>query len=189
MSNNIYGNSVIEGSDYVDPGLVKTQSSSYGTVSSASWGPDNGAVVQYARLAYSESDSYSDYYSGYLKGTSGSTATLWSGSSSWGPKLIDLTSFGATAMKVEVKSNTSSNGYSGTVTISGALFYRDASGGFEKELAAVTNSGQVDCTDNYWGLGLPEELSTLPDKLTLSRPDAIDYSSQVGTEKSGTGPQ
>ena len=67
-------------------------------------------------------------------------------------------------------------------------YYVDAVSGQERELTAFTDLGQVDCTGNYWGLGL-SELGTLPDKLTLSRPDAVDYSGQVGSQLNGCGPQ
>ena len=187
--NNIFANSVDEGSDFEDPGLSASQSNNYGKAFSSEWSPDNGAVIEFVRVSYTESDSsYSNYYTASLKATEGSSATLWSASTSSSAKLTDISAHGATRFRAEVNSNTYSNGYSGTVSVNGALFYRDASGGFEKELAAVTNAGMVDCKDNHWGL-IGTEVVQLPGLLTLSRPDAIDYSGQVGSAVSGTGPQ
>jgi len=183
--NNLYGNSVAEASMYLDPGVSASRSGSSGTSTSSLWSTPNGAKIEFFKVTYSESDSYG-YYSATVY--SQSDASLWSSSSSTSAKFVDSRSSNATGVKASVYSGTSSSSYSGTCTVGGVLYYADAATSQAKELAAVTDGGTVSCTDNYWGLDL-EHLSDLPNKLSLGRSNAVDYSGQVGTEKSGTGPQ
>ena len=188
--NNIFGNSVSERSLYLDPGVSISKSSSSGTATSGGWTSPNDEILMFMRVAYSESDyNYYNYYNGKVTKQNGSSAsTVWSASTAVGAKFIDIANQGVSSFTASVTSNTSSSSYNATTSVSGVAYYTDSSAGEETELLAITNGGTVSCTDNYWGLGLAN-LGDLPDKLTLGRSNAVDYSGQVGTEKSGTGPQ
>lgn len=184
--NNIYGNSVLEAGAYEDPGLTATLSV-YGTSTAGPYTAPGNAPIAYIRYQYSESDSSSNYYSGGVYEDAGFSKNLAFSSSSVGPLLKDIQNEQTSTLYVRVQSTTTYS-YSGTMTVTGVFYYKDSSSGFVKELAAITDSGSVSCTDNYWGLGL-EDLSDIPNRLTLARTTAVDYSGYVGTEKSGTGPQ
>ncbi len=181
--NNLYGNSVKSGGVVSSPNAAATTTGSYkGTKSSTVFKTPKGEVVVAARWGYTESDYYkssSSYISGYLKNGSSGGASVLSSSSSASTRWHDIFPKGAKALVAVVTDSSSS--YYGKATLYQA-FYRASN--VTKELAAMTGSGKVKCTNNYWGTFLDVEK-----RLVLSRTDAIDFQGFKIGEVNGTGPQ
>jgi parallel beta-helix repeat protein len=188
QGNNIYGTSVIEAGVLHDPSLSATVTGQYTTKTEGPWTTPNGSMILFMQIHYTEGDSSSNYYSGSILPTTSSSTTVLTANTPTGPRFVDIRGYETPSLAARVQSNSSSASYYGTMAVPWVFYYADSTAGQVKELAALTDSGTVSCTGNYWGLGL-EQLSEIPNRLTLGRQQAVNYSGYVGTENSGTGPQ
>ncbi len=181
-NNNIYGNSVVEGSRIEDTDIsVSTTASDYfaSGKNSAPYTTPNNNDIHFIRVIYSEYDSSSNYVFGYVRKDSGTGTVMFTASSEQSLMYVDILSQSAkTILSQVVDMNTS---YYGSMSVKQVIYYED---GLVKEIAAVTDSGKVDCRNNYWGV-FPDPTP----RFALGRSDAIDFQGFVGSEISGTGPQ
>jgi len=183
---NVFGNAVRRaGIIATAPLAVSTTGSDYGTFTSAPWATPGDETVLALRVQYSETDSSSNYVSGYVKKDDANGATIWNSASSLGPLVTFIETFGATRLVAQVADYQGSS-YSGTMAISG-FYYRTANDPTvvrSTELSAMTATGTVNCRDNYWG-AFPDPTS----RFSLVRNDAIDFQGFVGSALTGLGPR
>jgi len=178
--NNIFGNSVTAGGVFANANITaKSSNKSSSGATSPVWSTPKGEQVSAVRFQYSESDYYKyNYISGGVRGTSPKSVTLWSVSSNYSSRWMDVSQHKST--KIQCYVNDKNYSYWGQASVS-QVFYRSPK--VLKELAAITDSGTVNCKDNYWGV-FPD----VAKMLVLSRTNAVDYQGFVGAEKNGTGP-
>lgn len=169
--NNIVGNATVGALAVDSPNLTVATDSTYsGTKFSTAWTNPSNATLLRIHMAYSESDSSSNYVSGAARKDSSSgveIAVAGTASSRW----YDVASYGAKGVVAAVTDNYSGL-YSGTTTIAKAVYLKP---GLAREAAVVTHSGTIDMRHNYFGV-FPNVL----DAVTLGSTTAADLHGFVG---------
>ncbi|HQP95156.1 MAG TPA: PKD domain-containing protein [Myxococcota bacterium] len=169
--NNIVGNSTTGALVVKNVNIsTSTDASYYGTSTSLDWTNPSGTEIIRVRVAYSESDSSSDYISGSVRKDS-STGTVIVATSGTANRWFATNGFGATKI-VAVVTDYNSSSYSGSISVSAAA---SVDPGVVREISAVTYSGTIDMRHNYLGV-FPNVL----DRVTLGSPSSANIQGFVG---------
>jgi len=179
---NVYGNSLVSSVEpgTLDPSAVLDQAGTYssGTYDSDVWSTPNGQIIIRAFLDFNESYSCT----GYLQtGSGGTIVSKTSNFIDW----VETDNFKTSDLRVRLYqgySTSSNNDNRITVTSVEALVPIDPPNTIE--LTTGTTGGQVSANHVYWG-----QSTNVFERISMSRPDAVDFTSWELTEVSPCGPR
>jgi hypothetical protein len=178
---NIYGNAVVqaEAPGSADPSATLDLSGPYsaGSYDSGVWTlPVTGQLVR----AYLDYDDYY-YATGYLRTAAGSTiATFGSSWTGW----IYLGDLDSDGLQVRLSQSYNSNSNSNNRIRVTEVEYLEQLAPATTEMVTLTASGQISASHNYWG-----QQTNIHQRLEMSRPDAVDFTSWELAEVPDCGPR
>ena len=179
---NLYGNSVVSSLEptSTDPSATLSLTGQYssGWQYSPNWSTPGGGEVFRAYFQYSE-----NYYaSGHLQ--TGDGSSIYSASSTWAGWVDSSASFTNTLRVALYQTYNSSSNGGNTVSVTSVEYLEAVQPPNTIEMTTATNSGTIAANHVYWG-----QQTDVASRLSMSRSDAVDFTSWELSEVTGCGPR